>query len=402
MNRAIRIIAVLLIGLTGGCGGDYNSSPVSPISDVIGYVNIDVSQFDDRAPRVASDRVNYLVVYDETATPSNHDIIGTLVSPDGIDLAVVAIDTSAADDRVPQIAFDGRNYLVVYQHLPVGGANHNIVGAFVNPDTGLAAPPFAIDNSSNDNLAPAVAFNGTDYLVVYERTASPGNHNIFGVLVDPTGAVGTPFPIDNSLGNDNLDPQAASDGANYLVVYQQISAGAANHDIVGTLVNSIGSVAGVPFVIDGSLNDDLAPEVASNGGNYLVVYQRLPISATDHDIQGALVVTSGPAPSVSLFGIDISVNFDDVAPSVASDGANYLVAYQDINLAIVGPNANHDILGARVSSAGFVLSSGIAIDTSVFDDLVPQVAFGGTSYLVAYEDVFSSADHNIIGALVTQ
>src|SRR5579863_1422623 len=194
MNRAIRIIAVLLIGLTGGCGGDYNSSPVSPISDVIGYVNIDVSQFDDRAPRVASDRVNYLVVYDETATPSNHDIIGTLVSPDGIDLAVVAIDTSAADDRVPQIAFDGRNYLVVYQHLPVGGANHNIVGAFVNPDTGLAAPPFAIDNSSNDNLAPAVAFNGTDYLVVYERTASPGNHNIFGVLVDPTGAVGTPFP----------------------------------------------------------------------------------------------------------------------------------------------------------------------------------------------------------------
>lgn len=79
MNRSIRIITVLLIGLSSGCG-ENNASVV--LSDVIGYVDIDTSRsFDDRAPAVAFDGTNYLVAYEEVFSNTDHDAFGALVIP---------------------------------------------------------------------------------------------------------------------------------------------------------------------------------------------------------------------------------------------------------------------------------------------------------------------------------
>jgi hypothetical protein len=326
----------------------------------------------------------------------DHNIIGALVSPAGFVLGnYVNIDDSANDDRVPRVAFDGMNYLVVYERA-VSSSNHNIIGARVSPaGTVLGGSPFAIDDSPNDDINPSVAFDGMNYLVVYEEVSGPTDHDIIGARVSPAGTVlgGSPFAIDDSP-NDGRDPAITFGGGNYLVVYQEdVTVTTTDHNIRGTLVDPTGTVSpGSPFNIDFTTNDDIVPAVASDGTNFLVAYQR--IFSTDSDIRGATVNATGS--TITPFAIDTLVDVDDVAPAVAFDGTNYLVAYQENT-----SPANRNIIGTRVSPAGVANTNAVLIDTSGFDDLAPAVAFGATSYLVAYEEVFSSTDHDIIGALVT-
>jgi hypothetical protein len=382
MNRSMWLVAVLLLGLIAGCNDDSTLPP-----NVLRYVNIDTYLNNDTLPQAAFDGTNYLVVYDEIVTDTNHDIIGAFVNTNGAIVRYINIDVSANDDRAPRVAFDGTNYLVVYQQT--GTTNHDIIGVFVRTG-GIVGTPFAIDGSPSDDLAPAVAFNGTDYLVVYQRAVSGTNNDIIGAVVDPTGTVlaGSPFDIDTSANND-LAPATASNGTNFLVAYQRAVNGL-NDNVQGAVIDPTGPTVTLFGINTSASFDDLAPAVASDGTNYLVVYEE--VGSTDRDIRGAQVDAAGT--TVTLFGIDTSTN-DDFAPSVAFDGTNYLVAYSE-----TFTSTDHDIIGARVDSTGAVLSAGFTIDTSGFDDFNPAVVFGSTDYLVAYEEIFSSTNHDIFGALV--
>jgi hypothetical protein len=373
--------AILLAGLISGCG-DSSSYPPG----VIKYVNIDNSPNDDTLPQVASDGTNFLVVYDEIVTDTNHNIFGALLNQHGKVLTYIPIVISGNDDRVPHVAFDGANYLVVYQQT--GATNHDIMGVFVSQVGGVGVP-FAIDDSPADDLAPAVAYNGTKYLVAYQRMGSDGD--IVGALVDTAGAVGIPFDID-STADDDLPPALASNGTDFLVAYQRVISVTIS-DIVGARVDGGGAVeVGSPFDIDATGYDNNAPQAASDGTNYLVVYQRT--FSTDRDIQGALVAAG---PAITRFGIDTAYGYDDYAPSVAWSGKRYLVPYTE-----TFSSTDHDILRARVNSAGTVLDVAVAIDVSWHDDFSPAVAYGAGNGLVAYEEVYTNTIHNIFGALMTR
>jgi len=289
------------------------------------------------------------------------------------------------------VASDGNNYLVVYQE---GTTDHNIMGVFVTPG-GVVGTPFAIDASPNDDTVPTVAFNGTDYLVVYQR-ANGTNSSIIGALVDPlTGNVlaGSPFAIDASA-NVNILPAAASNGSTFLVAYQ-LASGHTAGDILGAIVDPTISAtppAVTQFNIDASQYNDQAPAVASDGTNYLVVYQE--IYNAQSDIVGSLVNVSGQ-PAVSFVSIDTNPNFDEYQPRVAWGGARYLVAYTEIY-----SSYDHNILGARITSAGQVQSYALPINTYPYDDFNPSVVFGATSFLVPFQELYYN-NNDIIGALVS-
>jgi hypothetical protein len=370
----IAVAAVALAGLTGGCD---NGSSYPP--GVIKYVNIDNSPNNDTLPQVASDGTNFLVVYDEIVTDTNHHVIGALFNQHGKLLIYVLNLVTPNDDRVPHVAFDGANYLVVYQED--NGGDHDIMGVFVSPAGALVGAPFAIDASTDDDLAPAVAYDGANYLVAYQRA----NGDIIGAMVAPSGAVGSSFPIDTAT-HDDLPPAVASNGTDFLVAYQRVVS-----NIVGARVDGGGAVeAGSPFNIDATGYDNSAPQAASDGTNYLVVYQRT--FSTDRDIQGALVAAG---PAVTLFDIDAEYGYDDYAPCVAWSGTRYLVPYTE-----TFSSTDHDILEAHVSSSGAVKNIATPIDNSPYDDFSPAVAFGSGKGLVPYEETYTNTDHNIFGALM--
>ncbi|HUJ79824.1 MAG TPA: hypothetical protein VLY45_05875, partial [Nitrospiria bacterium] len=287
--------ALLLAGLIAGCDNGSSGPPF-----VLGYSSIDPTPSNDTLPQAAFDGTNFLVVYDDVPPSSaDHNVIGAFVDQYGNVLNYPNIVNSPANEQVPQVAFDGTNYLVVYQED--NGSDHDIMGVLVAPispinPTGLVGTPFPIDASSNDDTVPTVAFNGSYYLVAYQR-ANGTNSSIIGALVDPAGNVltGSPFTIDDSA-NVNIAPAVASNRTTFLVAYQ-LSTGHTAGDILGAVVDPTISATPPavtpPFAIDASSLNDQAPAVASDGTNYLVVYQE--VYSTDRDIRGTIVDPTGPS-----------------------------------------------------------------------------------------------------------
>jgi len=383
VNKAFKIAAILLAGLIGGCGSDDSTAPAD--SNIVGAgifssglavccISVDESSHDEQAPQVAFNGTTYLVVYEEGN--ANRNIIGAVISSSGTSHVNIAV--SSKNDQAPRVASDGTNFLVVYQEVRTGN-NHSIIGKRVDSNGNVLDPDGILIDATDDNTAPAVAFGGGKYLVVYQRGATPStsDHNIIGKLVDTSGGLGSEIQIDTSA-SDDLAPAAAFGAGKYLVVYQRDATTInPDHNIIGKQVDTSENV-GSEIPIDTTVLDDIAPSVASNGTDYLVAYER--VFSTHDDIRGAVV--DGTGTTITPFGIDTSLTTDDRAPAVASNGSIYLVAYQRVL------SKDNDIQEAIIDTTGIPSVTLNPIDTSNSDYVAPAVASDGSNYFVVFEEVF--------------
>src|SRR5205807_2453866 len=116
----------------------------------------------------------------------------------------------------------------------------------------------------------------------------------------------------------------------------------------------------------------------------------------DPNIYGARVSQAGTVLDPAGIPISTAAN-GQYAARVAFDGTNYLVAWQDLR------SGSYDVYGARVSQAGTVLdTAGIAITTAINAQYAPSVALGGATYLVTWQDYRAGANNDIYGARVNQ
>src|SRR5438105_7011910 len=88
---------------------------------------------------------------------------------------------------LPRVAFDGANYLVVWPDsadLP-----SDIYGQFIQPDGVVAGSPFLIEADADASEMGGLAFDGTNYLAVWESDS--GNSNtvfaVKGRIISPAG-----------------------------------------------------------------------------------------------------------------------------------------------------------------------------------------------------------------------
>jgi hypothetical protein len=98
---------------------DIYGARVSPAGAVLdpGGIAISLAAREQLTPAVASGGTNYLVTWTDYRSETNSDIYGARVSPDGalLDPGGIAISTTAGYQDSPAEAFDGTNYLVVWQ-----------------------------------------------------------------------------------------------------------------------------------------------------------------------------------------------------------------------------------------------------------------------------------------------
>jgi len=363
-------------------------------------IAISTAANDQWYPSVAFDDTNYLVVWSDTRSGSSADIYGTRVSQTGavLDTLGIAISTAANYQWLPSVAFDDTNYLVVW-HDGRSGSSDDIYGARVS-QTGvvLDTTGIAISTAANYQWLPSVDFDGANYLVVWHDTRSDSSRDIYGARVSQTGAVLDPAGIAISTDpNGQLCPSVASGGTNYLVVWGDGRSGSSD-DIYGARVSQTGVVLDTTgMVISTSVHfyHQYYPSVAFDGINYLVVWEDYRTGLTD--IYGARVSQTGAVLDPTGIAISTTAN-DQWLPSVAFDGANYLVVWSDER-----SGSSADIYGARVSQIGVVLDTlGITISTAANDQWYPSVAFDGANYLVVWGDGRSGSSDDIYGARVSQ
>jgi hypothetical protein len=345
-------------------------------------------------PAVAHDGTNFLVVWQDNRSGTNYDIYGARVSSTGavLDISGIPISTAANAQEYPAVAHNGTNFLVVWQDNRSGGS-YDIYGARVSSTgTVLNTSGILISTAVNAQEYPAVAYNGVDFLVVWQDNRSGGSYDIYGARVSGTGVVRNPSGIPIFIdAYDQYTPAVVREGTNFLVVWQNHP----SYDIYGTRVNSTGTVIDTSGILISSTNVGYTqPAVAHDGTNFLVVWEDYS-RANGPDIYGARVSGTGTVLDTSDISISASAN-GQYTPAVAHDGTNFLVVWHDSR------SGSYDIYGVRVSETGTVLdTSGIPISTAANHQYNAAVAHDGTNFLVVWQDYRSGTNHDIYGARVS-
>ncbi|MCO5169720.1 MAG: hypothetical protein M9894_25560 [Planctomycetes bacterium] len=347
------------------------------------------------SPAVAFGGAHFLVVWSDERS-GDQDLRGARVDRDGLvnpNDATAGVVISAFPGGQPDraaLAFDGTNFLVVWDedrnvNSPPPSSLRDTFAARVSQSMTVLDPLGVLLSTvvTNAQTDAAVAHDGTDYLIVWSDTRGPSK-TIVGVRVSRTGAVRDPSGLVlGSLGalSDQARPAAAWNGSRYLVVWEGYASGSASFDVEGALVAPDGTGAGVT-ISDGP-GDQVAPRVAFGGGSFLVVWQDLRGGAT-YDVFGARV--SGAGAVLDPAGIAISAaSGDQVEPVVAYGSSSFLVAWSDSRA------GSADIFAARVSKNGGLLdgpasSGGIVVSGAPGNQSRPAIAFNGSGYFVVWED----------------
>lgn len=354
---------------------------------------------------LAFDGTNYLVVWEDDRKDSDPDggdsydnIYGSRVTKNGIvlDPNGIAISIAANRQENPAVAFDGTNYFVVWKDYRNTNVYSAIYGTRVAKD-GLILDPGGIKISSglNNKDAPAVAFDGTNYLVVWEDYRNGNTSDIYGTRVTKNGVVlkTSGFAV-SAASNYQKDTSLAFDGTNYWVIWQDYRAGGT--DIYGTRISTDGTVldpGGVAICVDASTQS--SPAIAcSDGSNCLIAWS--DGRNGNGDIYGARVLQDASVLDPNGITISAEGGYQN-SPAIAYDGTDYLVVWDDDR------NGNGlDIYGSRVSTSGVLLdSNGFAISTVINTQRSPLITYDGTEYLVVWRDFRSGNNYDLYGTRVS-
>ncbi len=371
---------------------------------------------DQQFPAVASDGTNFLVVWEDSRGSTSWDIYAARVGPDGalLDPGGFPISTNIENyQHQPAVAFDGTNYLVVWaddrDNHPATGLLH-IYGARVSREGVLLDRDGFLISGSYVGFWPAVAFNGTDYLVVSagHPTSQPMFSCIIASRVTPAGVVRDPTGLLVSQSDyGSWFPSVASLGRDWMVAWKDGSR-------VGGARVSADGVVGESRTLSGPAIDfgDSRTALAALKTNYLLAwvgYKNIVNNGYAQEIRGTRVGPDGVAgETFTIFAytnVNVpgpgQVNFKAGCPAVTANAAEFLVTWQSDYVWTNGADwlAGSNIRGALVPAAG-LSKTPFPICMAPQNQSEAKAASNGRDFLVAWQDArsappdeYHTADH---------
>ena len=298
-----------------------------------------------------------------------------------------AVSLGASRQSAARMAFGGGVVLTVFQR-EIAGSSH-IYGQRLNPDgSAIDAQPFQLSANTNAaNSSPSVAFNGTNFFVVWHQpqTDNLGNitRKVYGRRVSLAGATIDAAPF---LVMDGETTDVAALGETFLVVAIR-RIGTEWRYVDSVRVSGAGVVLGPPSTLQG--NYSFAPRVAALGNRWLAVWEYH--SRRDRSTSwtyGAFVEPTGTLSSGSPFQVAVSDsefgtgNSYDDTPHLAVSGNEALIVWAD------NDNNTNDIKGRRIDTNGTLLGSnyGFLISNAGGSQFIPAVSWDGSQYVATWVD----------------
>jgi hypothetical protein len=154
---------------------------------------------------------------------TTYDIYASRVSTGGVvrDGAGAPFSTAAGSQTSPAIAYDGTYALIVWEDAR-SGAGYDVYGARWDPAAGLVDPGgLAIARGVQDEISPDVAANGT-FLVVWSDSRWR-RYDLYATRVQANGTVTDPegFALTMGTGSGGTAPSVIKGhGGNWTTVYE--------------------------------------------------------------------------------------------------------------------------------------------------------------------------------------
>lgn len=279
------------------------------------------------------------------------------------------IDATGKKTRVRVRSEEGRLVMRVPERVLASSAYPAVLDPLVSPEFGIDTP-IAFLPGGERRFRPAVAWNGTHYLVAWEenRFLDPvQDKRIYAARVAADGTVldATGFAVVE--GADPVKPALASDGKGFFLTYQTGSASMiSNKGVYGQRLDGNGQPVGAPITLSTSTQINRKTRVAFDGANYLVAWI--------DTAKGYYGRVSPAGASLDPGGISLG---SSTTLDVASDGAGALLVRM----------ASGVVYAHRVDAQGALLDpAGIAVVTPSptqyeFD---PVPVWAGNNYFLAY------------------
>lgn len=246
--------------------------------------------------------------------------------------------------------------------------------------TGWTSPEIAVTPPSNEPSYTLPLFgyaygasNGANSLVVWEdQDRVPG-----GIWATRLGANGALLDPNGIYLGDGTHPAVAFDGTTFLVVIE----GLASNNVGAVRVNVAGQIVGTsPLVITGPSGRASAPTVSFDGTNFVVglgepgggpiEFVRVASDGTVLDAIARRIVSNA------------SIDFSDRRPvAVASVAGTTLLAWAE------NRTGGCEVMGARVLTDGTVIDTtpySLGVNTALFDECQPYAAADGAGFAVAW------------------
>jgi len=307
-------------------------------------------------------------------------------------------ETAVRIQNKTRIAAGGPGYLVVwedqrtviegyltYPTYPLMGNLIDIYAARLDQDGNLLDPsPIIISNAGLNQTKPEVAWNGENWLVVWETMRSDWYFfmDILGVRVSPEGVVLDSIPINIRLENQNpsgdhgSNPSVTSDGTNWVITWEDRTyrGSLAYPNIVAARISPSGTIIDNPPIIL------YTGETAGSFG---------PVGPQMRRAGDELLAIWGYSGAYTVLGkrYDLNLNPIDMNPfGIASTGFNPRLASNGTDFFVV----THDRLGYRITHGGTVLDpNGISFGFGGQTDRGPDAAWDGSNWVVGYSSVNS-------------
>ena len=387
--------------------------------------NCTASQGPIGPPSTAFDGTNTLVVAHQ-CNVSNGSVtvqwVALLVGPDGAirNLVNLSEPTSAATVGTQSaVAFDGTNYLVVHEEdsaVPPAGIDFNLDALLISRAGAVVSGPNVVGLSVHADAggpsAPALAFDGSRYLLLFTDANGPRPPQLSGLFIAPgTGqADGSSFPISSTNDYNRGQPAVGFDGTNYLIVWTEN--GANPPGLIAVRMSKAGVILdATPLLIVNNVGPstsgagpccDLQPAVSFDGTNYLVTYldQRNASSNAELSIYSGYATISAARVSTSGALLDGSPTTPGIVVTTAQNLVTGRVSSAFISGAhwLVWDSGTPRTLSAsRVSTAGTVPAvwpNGFSLVPPAAAQAatqLPAIAAGSNGGLVTWLQVHASS-----------
>ncbi|MFN7131838.1 MAG: hypothetical protein ACK4N5_07140, partial [Myxococcales bacterium] len=347
-------------------------------------------------PAVAFDGSNFLVAYQRNNGGSGWDIEAVRVTPQAVvlDTSPLKVVSAPNSQIAPAVAFDNGQYLVVWQDGRSGGTTFEFIfGARISPHGALLDPNgILISQGPNSRTHPAVAAGAGNFLVVWTDGRVSGDPRIYGARVSPQGTVLEPGGTALTPTATNVtEPTVGYDGANFWVAYPILSSFTSySGQIFANRFAPDLSAVGSRLTISSS-SWSRTPSMACGGDHCLLTWHYDNQSTTT--VYGARVRNDG-----TVLTSTSSPHYFGTSPTgviagtqrrfgVAWTGSSFAATWHEANRSANPGGRGTDVYLRRLNTDGsFPDTAAVRVSTGANRQQNPSVAFNGSSYLVVWTD----------------
>lgn len=374
---------------------DATGAPLDPVS-----FPVTMAGGDQRSPRVAWNGNHWLVVWVgqvSTASFYTDGLLAARVAPDGtvVDSTPIVVVADLASGTFGDVASDGTNFAVFYTGWDAFAVSHIYAKRVAANGTLLDAAPKNVATPGSSPSTPfgvSAAWAGNRYLVAWSQWTSSGQDNVRGQLSDASLlSQGATFNIASHTDYE-IHPDVASNGSQFFVVwdrYNTCCVGGASKTY-GTRVTTSGSVLDASpglaiYDTNGYGFQGSSPAVCWDGTQWVA-------SWTEPEFNGGLRVNAG---RISASGVVLDFNGFEVDPLpvrqeapaiVGRPNGGSLVAWQDSRALVGQPN---DIYASSIDAAGTPVALGSLADSAPSQVNADSAAGPDGSAILAWSSMHS-------------